>query len=397
MLIASLGCGESSPAALPDPAPSDTVTPEVTPGEVAQTDTTPAPPPPALLRRGLVLPEDSIPCVTDDGESSDSCNHHGSSVTVTDDGTVLVTWYHGHREKSLDSKILWARLPPDAEEFEHWEVLYDEPERAQGNPVLWINDQTGDWQLFFITLFGPTWNDGQIKMITSADRGATWSPPAVLREELNWMVRNKPIRLSNGELLLPCYDEFLYTPTFLVSGDDFASSWEEIDMFFADPPAVGLIGKIQPTVLERDDNTLVALMRNENEQAEQRAWQFTSSDQGRTWSEASLSAVPNCGNSMEMIELRSGAWIIVFNNSHQRRFPLSVALSDDQGRTWSAVADIQAECPVERCSFGYPSIAQNPVDETIWVTYTHNRRAIGWVQLNERFVRESSSTFATPE
>ena len=45
VLIASLGCGESSPAALPDPAPSDTVTPEVTPGEVAQTDTTPAPPP----------------------------------------------------------------------------------------------------------------------------------------------------------------------------------------------------------------------------------------------------------------------------------------------------------------------------------------------------------------
>ncbi len=348
------------------------------------------PPAGPVFEKGLVLPLDSIPCTAKDGLPTNACNHHGSSVAVQADGTVLVAWYTGLGEYSMDSRIVWARKAPGEEAFGEWSVLYDEQTVPEGNPVLHVDDRTGDLWLFYVKVDGTSWNDGLIRLIRSTDGGAHWSPPQTLRSERNWMTRNHPIRLPSGEMLLPCYNETFYVPTFLISQDDFQSRWEEVS-----PPEETLLlylGQIQPTVILRDDDSLFALMRNSDGPHPGHAIQSISTDDGRTWTEGAANPLPNPGAAMEMVRMPSGAVMATFNNHPEARLPLAVALSDDQGATWSAVANVVEACESGECS--YPSIAVDPTDGTAWVTYTHARRSIGWVHVSEAWVRAKGDALA---
>jgi predicted neuraminidase len=58
------------------------------------------------------------------------------------------------------------------------------------------------------------------------------------------------------------------------------------------------------------------------------------------------------------------------------------------------VADVRDDCPSPgACSYGYPSIAQDPTDDTLWISYTHNRQTIGWVHVSERWILEKGDAF----
>ena len=344
-----------------------------------------------FFESGLIVQEDAIPCMEwETGTVLEHCNHHGSSVDVTADGTVIATWYHGKGEKSKDSRLLWAVKPAGAD-WQPWEVLYDDPGLAEGNPVIWVAE-ADEWLVFFVTIEGESWSDGVIRLIRSDDRGEHWTEPVTLRAAWNGMTRNKPIRLPGGELLLPLYDESWYAPSSMRSKDDFVSDWQE---FWLEGTAlIEHIHMIQPTVIPRDDGSVFALLRNTNEAVPQQAWEMESLDGGQTWGEARASVVPNHGASLEMTLMNDGVVALTFNNSTSGRFPLSVALSDDEGRTWSAVADLFAECPGAGCSYAYPSIAQDPTDGSLWVTYTHNRRTIGWVHTNAPWIRAQGGVFA---
>jgi predicted neuraminidase len=95
---------------------------------------------------------------------------------------------------------------------------------------------------------------------------------------------------------------------------------------------------------------------------------------------------------MDMTRLASGAVMAVFDNSPNSRVPLAVALSDDDGRTWSAVANVVTVCGDGECS--YPSLAADPTDGSAWITYTHARQTIGWVHVSEAWVRQKGDVFA---
>lgn len=394
LVLATIGCstgsgkgidgfadagGEFASAEIPD---------DFGPLDVGETESI-APEP--LYEKGLIAPVDSIPCFHHgSGQEAQDCNHHGSSVSVQPDGTVLAVWYHGVAEKSKDSRILISRRPAGG----GWslpEVLFDDPDFAEGNPVIWVRED-GELYLFFVTILGENWPDAEVRLITSADSGVSWSPVKVLRKEWNWMVRNHPLRLSTGELLLPCYDEKFYSSSFMYSADDFGADWEESvvdgEWLFEH------LSQIQPSVIEREDGTLYALLRNTSNGLPRTAWQMTSGDMGRTWSPQSPSEVPNDDNSLEMLELASGRVMVVFNNTPSGRFPLAGALSDDEARTWSAVATLNDDCEGTGCSYGYPSLAQDPTDGSVWVTYTHNRGSIGWVHVNEPWMLQQKDAFA---
>ncbi|MBM4372752.1 MAG: exo-alpha-sialidase [Deltaproteobacteria bacterium] len=395
--LVSCGPGGTAPAGprdagTPDPGAQDPGGQDPGDGEEDRA----RPPLPAFLERGEVVPPDSIPCVDPDtgGESWD-CNHHGSSVAVAADGTVMVVWYHGKAEKSKDSRLLWSRRPP-GDGFGPAEVLFDAPDLAEGNPALWVHED-GTLYLFFVTILGESWNDAEIRLLRSTDGGTSWGPPQVLRAEWGWMVRNHPLRLGSGELLLPVYDETTYTPAFLRSADDFASSWAEVS-FTGDPGAfVEHLAMIQPSVIERDDGTLFALCRNTSSSHSQ-AMEMTSPDRGLSWTPGVRSVVPNDSNGIEMIRLSGGPVALAFSNTLHGRYPLGLALSDDGGLSWSAVADVDGPCPDgESCSHGYASIAEDPTDGSLWVTYTADRRTIGWVHTSEAWIRAQGGAFAGEE
>ena len=218
-LSSVLACTGNPAPGIPDtPAdtPADTATdvPTDTPTDLTSDPGRDLPALRPLFETGLVVPPDSIPCTAADGSPTNACNHHGSSVAVMPDGTVLAAWYTGLGEYSKDSRIVWSRKAP-GQPWTGWTVLLDEPDVPEGNPVIWVDDATGELWLFYIRVVGSSWNDGQVMMIRSADGGQAWSLPATLRADLQWMTRNHPLRLSDGEVLLPCYNETLFTPSWL--------------------------------------------------------------------------------------------------------------------------------------------------------------------------------------
>ena len=92
-----------------------------------------------------------------------------------------------------------------------------------------------------------------------------------------------------------------------------------------------------------------------------------STDDGSTWSSAEDSELPNPGTSVEAIALRSGNWIIAYNDLESGRHSLAVSMSDDEGATWKWKRTLEAQ---EKCQFHYPSVIQAK-DGSIHVTYSY--------------------------
>jgi hypothetical protein len=77
--------------------------------------------------------------------------------------------------------------------------------------------------------------------------------------------------------------------------------------------------------------------------------------------------LPNSGTSIDWVRLGNGHSVVVFHNDPANRFPLSAALSYDEGKTFTAIRDLDASCDRASCSYAYPSVVQSEKDGTIWV------------------------------
>ncbi|RJO74510.1 MAG: hypothetical protein C4523_00565 [Myxococcales bacterium] len=342
-----------------------------------------------LFERGLILPPDSLPCTpVSTGAPQNECNHHGSVVAELPDGAVAALWYHGEFEKSLDSRLVWSRLAPGASEWTWPELVYDDPDLSEGNATLWVHEDETLF-VFFVTIFGGGWDEARVRLLRSHDGGETWEGPVMLREDYCWNIRHRPLRLVNGELLLPLYNECLALPVFMRSADDFETWTEEghgSGQYLLDHG-----GQIQPALIHLTDGGVAAITRDGT--SFRRIRRMTSHDQGATWTPSELTGLPNSGTSVDWVRLLDGRVVVVFNNDPDQRFPLSVALSRDEGRTFIALRDLNADCEFEGgCSWAYPSIMQSRKDGTIWVTYTHDRKTIGWVHFNEAWLAQGGGT-----
>ncbi|MFA6033406.1 MAG: exo-alpha-sialidase [Myxococcota bacterium] len=263
-----------------------------------------------LFEKGLVIPRNFLPCKAEDGSETYNCNHHGSTIAMLRDGTMAITWYHGLGEKSRDTRILWSRLYPGAKEWSPAEVLFDDPLRAEGNPAIWVDEKGVVW-VFFVVIYGrDAWDDAEIMYVKSPDNGASWTAPVTLREEFGWMTRQRPLRLANGGILLPCYNERLALPTFIRSMDNFAT-WEEMPSDSAEY-VVNHVGNIQPSIILRNDGSVLALTRNG--MPDRRVGSMSSVSNGRSWTPNVFTALPNSGTSIDQFKLRDGHVVVIFNN-----------------------------------------------------------------------------------
>ena len=98
--------------------------------------------------------------------------------------------------------------------------------------------------------------------------------------------------------------------------------------------------------------------------------QSFSHDGGETWSEVTLSDMPNNNRGIDALTLRDGRHVLVYNDSNVegRRTPLSVAISDD-GEHWTKLLDLETD---DLGEYSYPSVIQAS-DGRLWVLYTWRR------------------------
>jgi hypothetical protein len=67
-----------------------------------------------------------------------------------------------------------------------------------------------------------------------------------------------------------------------------------------------------------------------------------SRDGGKTWSEGVETGFPNPNAAVELIKLRSGHLLFIYNHSMDERTPLRAVLSEDGGKTWPRQLDLAA-------------------------------------------------------
>ena len=188
------------------------------------------------------------------------------------------------------------------------------------------------------------------------------------------MPRNHPLVLRDGSVLIPLANENVNMSAMAIAHDG-GARWTT-------SAAVPTPGLIQPSVVQMADGSLRAFFRDAR--GTERIATSASTDDGRTWSQATLTDLPNRSGGIEAATLRSGHLAIVYNDHTGReRDRLSIAVSPDQGRTWP-IRKVIVHVPGER--FDYPSIVQAR-DGRVHVTFSDNLRSIRHVSFAEAWLR----------
>src|SRR5205823_466879 len=88
------------------------------------------------------------------------------------------------------------------------------------------------------------------------------------------------------------------------------------------------------------------------------------------WTLARDTEIPNPGSGLDAVVLKSGVWLMVYNDTERGRNSLAVSLSEDEGRTWPIKRHLEEDSPgASAGSYSYPSVIQAR-DGSIHVTYS---------------------------
>ncbi len=311
---------------------------------------------------------------------------HVASLAEAPNGDVLYTFYAGTREGADDVATYQSRLRTPVRGWAEPRVIFDEPDRPDGNAVLWVDG--GTTYLFFSTIMGEGWTDAELRMISSEDSGHTWSEPEQIREEWGWLFGTRPFRMSNGEVIVPIYDEVSWSSGWYLPGEDY-TSWVPLPSDDEAQWPTSPNGAIQPATVELDDGHLLTYMRTRDGAI----YQTESFDYGRTWTEAERTDLPNNDARVDLIKLDSGNLLLAYNPTEDDRDVLRLSLSEDDGQTWSHHVDVENDPSFE---FSYPYLIQSDNGE-IHLGYTHRRESMRHLVFNEAYVRFGEALPSEPE
>ncbi len=198
-----------------------------------------------------------------------------------------------------------------------------------------------------------------------------------LLRRIGWQTKNPPLEitvragtpLSNdktavgGEkrLIVPLYSDGLNFSINAIT-DDCGRTWK------MSGPVVGL-GNIQASMAQRENGDIVALMRN-NGPVPQRVTYSISIDDGETWSIGKNRTDlfdPGVGHCMAQI---SGSdWAFISTSIEDGRNVMSIALSENEGKTWPWRRTIELDTRSDVGSYHYASLDAD-AQGNIYISYT---------------------------
>ncbi|MEJ1241990.1 exo-alpha-sialidase [Chryseolinea sp. T2] len=202
---------------------------------------------------------------------------------------------------------------------------------------------------------------GKLKTNTGWDESSGLGYP--LTRRIGWQTKNKAV-FSGERMIVPLYSDGFDCTLFALT-DDGGKTWTYSN------PVLGGAG-IQATIVRAADGTLSAYLRD-NGPPPSRMQRTDSHDNGVTWSIPKDDLLPNPGAGFDAVTLPNGEWLMVFNDTEYERFNLSVAISDDAGKTWKWKKAIENDTRNEKqTSSHYPSVVVG-ADGRIHVSYSYHR------------------------
>jgi hypothetical protein len=337
----------------------------------------------------------------------------GASIVQAPNGDLLCWWLSGSgTEPATDNNVLISR---SCDKGKSW-----------GEPSIWIPAgemaaavtsvyATSDGRLI---AFGAHWPSEKrytvwhYFRIESKDNGHNWSAPTRLVLHNEHIAFGRPIRLANGELLFAAsffdkrpqpltasvqallkvqsevealalsgsregrHDDKFWTHrhgcSVLISPDEDAREFKEYG-YIANRP----LGLLEPSCLQLKDGRIVMLMRAE---LAGYLWRSESRDNGRTWTPAWQTDIPNPTSAIHLLRLANGRIALLHNACGQagkmiQRDPLSLWISDDEMDSWAIKADL-----LHGGWLAYP--AGMILDERLVFTYDRNRRQARFVEVD---------------
>jgi predicted neuraminidase len=312
---------------------------------------------------------------------------HSSTLAVMPNGDVLAAWFAGSYEKASDVAIWMSRRSGET-----WSAPYkaaDVDGVAHWNPVLYT-EGPHVWLFYKLGHEIPAWST---RIIRSENGGLTWSEPVELVPgDIGGRgpVRNKPIRISGGALVAPASVEYhdpeaqdkeIWEAFVDISMDD-GRTWTRSPTVPMDwSSLVGTLhgpsrGMIQPALWSTGGSQVHMLLRS----TEGALFRSDSSDGGRTWITAAPTGLPNNNSGIDVVRMDNGVLALVYNpvkgyTTDSPRTPLAVALSRDNGGTWSNEIVLE-DGPGE---YSYPAITVK--GNELYVTYTWRRERIAFCKI----------------
>ena len=308
-------------------------------------------------------------------DTSDTKACHASTIVKAGKNTLVAAWFGGAYEGSADVSIWLAR-----NEGKGWQkpMFVADGKGADGkqyacwNPVLFL---AADGVLYLHYKVGVNPREWWAMYKTSTDKGLSWSVARALPEGFLGPVKNKPLQLDKQTVLYPSSvessDEKSWTVHVETSGSKL-QQWKKIninnDTFQA----------IQPSFLDYGNARLQLLARSKQNVIVQ-SW---SGDGGNTWSKLAKTSLPNPNSGIDAATINNSLHVLVYNplvagkDWWEGRSVLKVAASKD-GIIWTDIYTLENETKGE---YSYPAVIADK-DGDVYITYTHDRRQIKFVQL----------------
>jgi predicted neuraminidase len=335
---------------------------------------------------------------------------HSSNLLNLKNGDLVCAYYSGWWEDKSGVAIVISRLAKGSNQWTKPEIVAQQAGVAFENPVL-FEPSAGVLWLFYTSQVADTGqSNAQVLYRISHDNGRNWSVGKILFAKPGSFDRQGVVVFRN-EWLFPLY----YTPR--SDADNYSSvevsvdtgnTWKECVV----PDSNGLV---QPDLVEVSPGHFLLFFRSRFAD-----WVYVShSENGCSWTSPQPTQIPNNNSSIQVARLSNEHLVIAFNNiqattkrgkpTDYARFPMSVALSVDGGKTWPWVRDVDVgqDVPQEKVpatmagvdvsdqqkaffqhlfDYSYPSIIETP-DGLIHMSYTFRRRTIKYASFDESWIK----------
>ena len=305
---------------------------------------------------------------------------HAVTIVEATNGDLVSSWFGGSHERHPDVCIYVAIKPKGSDKWGEPTkvadgVMKDGTRFPTWNPVLY-QIPGGDLMLFY--KIGPKPSEWWGVYRTSSDGGKNWSDKIDMpSKDFLGPIKNKPVLLSNGTVLLPSSTEGNGWHLRMESTPDFGKTWVMGDTISRGKQK---INAIQPSILFHKDGSIQAIGRTKN----RAIFSTFSKDNGKTWSELELIGLPNNNSGTDAVTLKNGKHLLVYNHvlppgneAKGPRTPLNLSISDD-GINWSAVLVLEDS---KISQYSYPSIIQSS-DGMVHIVYTWRRQKLKYVKID---------------
>lgn len=300
---------------------------------------------------------------------------HASTIVKLSGDKLMAAWFGGEEEGSPDVCIWtsvrdnngWSKPVRAADG-----IQLDGKQYACWNPVLF---KAKDGILYLHYKVGPNPREWWAMYKSSTDNGNTWSAALRLPDDFLGPIKDKPLQLSNGNILYPSSveskDRNLWT-IHMEQSDEKLNNWKKINI------DCDTFQVIQPTVLTYPGNKLQLLARSKQNFVVQ-SW---SSDNGQTWSRLTKTVLPNPNAGIDAVTVNDNLQLLVYNPLRSGdewwngRSVLTLAASKD-GQKWSDIYTFEKRPKGE---FSYPAIIADEAGN-VYVTYTYDRINIKFLHL----------------